>query len=145
MRKLISVFVCLVMLFALAAALAEAAEEAAPQLEDFAGEYIGKFISFGDNIIPLDEGEYYTLKIEGDEAEISEGIVTGTNGPGTMTIKLVFEEGTLCWQPEGSDVKVCVLRLLEDGTLTITFEVNPNIPVFRFEKVEAEPETEAAE
>ncbi len=106
-----------------------------PQLEDFAGEYIGKFISFGENMIPLDEKEYYTLIIEGDEAIISEGIVTGTNGSDTMTIKLVYENGELYWQPDDSDVKVFTLRMLEDRTLTITFEVNPDIPVFHFELV----------
>lgn len=107
-----------------------------PQLEDFAGEYIGKFISFGENMIPLEEKDYYALIIEGDEAIISEGIVTGTNGPDTMTIKLVYEDGVLYWQPEGSDVKVFTLRKLEDGTVTITFEVNQDIPVFHFELVQ---------
>ena len=141
--KRIAALVCAVLLLALllacdSLAFAEAAETpvSIPQLEDFAGEYIGKFISFGENMIPLDEKDYYTLTIEGDEAIISEGIVTGTNGPDTMTIKLVYENGELYWQPDDSDVKVFTLRMLEDGTVTITFEVNPDIPVFHFELVQ---------
>lgn len=141
--KRIAALVCAVLLLALllacdSLAFAEAAETpvSIPQLEDFAGEYIGKFISFGENMIPLDEKDYYTLTIEGDEAIISEGIVTGTNGSDTMTIKLVYENGELYWQPDDSDVKVFTLRMLEDGTVTITFEVNPDIPVFHFELVQ---------
>lgn len=141
--KRIAALVCAVLLLALllacdSLAFAEAAETPVSilQLEDFAGEYIGKFISFGENMIPLDEKDYYTLTIEGDEAIISEGIVTGTNGSDTMTIKLVYENGELYWQPDDSDVKVFTLRMLEDGTVTITFEVNPDIPVFHFELVQ---------
>ncbi len=140
--KRITASLCAALLLALLLAcnsltFAESSDSSAfiPQLEDFAGEYIGKFISFGENMIPLDEKEYYTLIIEGDEAIISEGIVTGTNGSDTMTIKLVYENGELYWQPDDSDVKVFTLRMLEDRTLTITFEVNPDIPVFHFELV----------
>lgn len=109
-----------------------------PSLKDFEGAYVGKVISFGDNIIPLGEDEYNTLIINGEEAVISEGIVTGTNGPDTMTITLGYEDGELYWQPNDADARVFTLRMLEDGSVTITFEINPEIPVFHFDPVEAE-------
>ena len=141
--KLIALLLCLAALLG-ALAAAEEAEAFVPQIEDFAGTYVGRSISFGDNIIPLGEDEYYSLVIEGEEALISEGIVTGTNGPGMMAIQLIYENGEMHWQPEGADIKVCTLRLLSDGTLTVTFNVNPNIPVFRFEKAEEEEVQESA-
>ena len=140
--KLIALLLCLAALLG-ALAAAEEAEAFVPQPEDFAGTYVGRFISFGDSIIPLGEDEYYYLTIEGEEALISEGIVTGENGPGMMAIQLIYENGEMHWQPEGADIKVCTLRLLEDGTLTVTFNVNPNIPVFRFERAEEEQESAA--
>lgn len=113
-------------------------DPARPSLEDFEGEYIGKSISFGDTVIPLGEDEYNTLIIKGEEAVISEGIVTGTNGDGTMTVTLGYEDGELYWQPDGAETRVFTLRLLKDGSVTITFEINPEIPVFHFEPVETE-------
>lgn len=107
-----------------------------PALEEFTGEYIGKTISIGEDTIPLDEKEYHTLTITGDEAVISEGIVTGTNGPGTVTIKLLYDNGELFWQPDSSDSRVFTLRMLKDGSVTITFETSPDIPVFHFDPVE---------
>lgn len=104
-----------------------------PSLEDYAGKYVGKTISFGETMIPLDEKEYYSLAIEGDEATISEGIITGTNGPEMKTIKLIYENGELFWQPEDTDVRVFAMHRAQDGSLTITFEGNPNIPVFHFD------------
>lgn len=107
-----------------------------PTLKDFEGEYVGKAISFGDNVIPLGEDEYNTLIINGKEAVISEGIVTGTNGDGTMTITLGYEDGELYWQPDDAETRVFTLCLLEDGSVTITFEINPEIPEFHFDPVE---------
>ena len=144
MKKKLMAVLCSVLLLAVSAgysglACAESSDAAAsvPQPEDFAGEYIGKFISFGENMIPLEEKDYYTLTIEGDEAIISEGIVTGENGPGTMTVQLTYEDGELYWQPEDSDVRVFALAMTEEGAITITFTVNPDIPVFHFEPAEA--------
>ena len=142
MSKKITALLCSLILLAISAAcigpaFAQSPDASAsiPQPEDFEGEYTGKYISFGENMIPLSEDEYYTLTIKGDEAVISEGIVTGTKGPGTMTIKLNYENGEFYWQPDDADVKVFILRLLEDGSVTITFEINPEIPVFHFEPV----------
>ena len=137
-KKTTALLCSLILLAVSAACIGQASAQSpdapvTPPPEDFEGEYTGKYISFGENMIPLAEDEYYTLTIKGDEAVISEGIVTGTKGPGTMTIKLIYENGELYWQPDDADVKVFVLRMLEDGSVTITFEINPEIPVFHFE------------
>ena len=95
----------------------------------FDGEYVCTTISFGDNIVPLDDGPY-TLSIDGDTA-----VIVGIEELGTDTKTLEKEDGTMYWiAPDGA--RVFTLRLLEDGTVTLTFDTIPEAPVFRFDPVQ---------
>ena len=102
-----------------------------PQAEDFAGEYTCTTISFGDDVLPLQE-EPYMLTIDGDEA-----VVVGINELGTDPLKLQFEDGELYWVPPEEDTRVFTLRLLEDGVVTLSFDTIPEAPVFRFDPVKS--------
>ena len=65
-----------------------------PVLEDFAGEYTCTTISFGEDVVPLQEEESYTLTIDKDEA-----VIVGFKELGTDPIKLQFEDGELFFMP----------------------------------------------
>ena len=116
-----------------------AAVDMAPTPEDFAGEYTCTTISFGNNIVPLDE-DPYTLTIDGEEA-----VVVGLNELGTDPLKLQYEDGELYWIPPEESERVFTLRLQEDGVVTLTFDPIPEAPVFRFDPVEPTPEDFAGE
>ena len=105
-------------------------------LEDFAGAYTCTGLSFGENIVPLSEDESYTLTIEGDEA-----VITGMEELGADPKTLIFENGKLSWTPPEEEQPVFILDMEEDGIVTLTFTINPEIPVFRFTP-DAKPETE---
>ncbi len=74
----------------------------------------------------------YTLTIDGDEA-----VVVGLSELGTDPLKLQFENGELYWVPPEKDVRVFTLRLLEDGTVTLSFDTIPEAPVFHFDPIES--------
>lgn len=138
MKKTISALLCAVLLLTTVMAVGSLAESSeatsyVPQLEDFAGEYTCSTISFGDNIVPLDEETPYTLTITGDEA-----VVVGIQELGTDPLKLYFENGELYWIPPEEDVRVLTLRRQEDGLVTLTFDQIPEAPVFRFEPIKSE-------
>lgn len=105
--------------------------DAEPVLEDFEGEYTCTTISFGENIVPLDEEEPYTLTIKGEEA-----VVTGLDELGKDPLKLQFEDGELFFIPPEEEERILTLRLQEDGLVTLTFDKIPEAPVFRFEPAE---------
>ena len=109
------------------------AEPAAPvpQAEDFAGAYLCTTISFGENVIlPLEGDGPCILKIDGYEA-----LIDGIPELGTEPLPLQYAEGELYFQPAEEDERVFTLRLLEDGTVTLTFDRIPEAPVFRFDPV----------
>ena len=107
------------------------ADDMTPTVKDFAGEYTCTTISFGKDIVPLQE-DPYTLTIDGEEA-----VVVGINELGTEPLKLRFEKGELYWAPPEEDVRVFTLRLLEDGIVTLSFDTIPEAPVFRFDPIES--------
>ena len=106
------------------------ATDMTPTAEDFAGEYSCTTIAFGNNIVPLGE-DPYTLTIDGEEA-----VVVGIKELGTDPLKLQYDDGELYWVPPEESERVFTLRLLEDGVVTLTFDLIPEAPVFRFDPVE---------
>lgn len=110
---------------------AESAAAPVPQPEDFAGAYLCTTISFGEDVIlPLEGEGPYILKIDGYEA-----LIDGIPELGTEPLPLQYAEGELYFQPAEEDERVFTLRLLEDGTVTLTFDRIPEAPVFRFDPV----------
>ena len=111
--------------------VAEVNPEAAP--EDFAGEYVCGYLLVQGKPVPADleamrTEEVPTLRIEGETA-----VFTGLTEMGTDPVKLVFADGTLCFEPE-ENVRVFTLRLLQDDTVTMTFDMMEFAPVFCFVK-----------
>ena len=104
-------------------------------LEDFAGEYICTSLMMQGNLIPatleaMQTAEKPTLTIKGDEATF-----TGLEEMGTDPVKLTFEDGQLYFEPE-KDVRVFTLHLLQDGMVTMKFNMIEMAPVFCFTAAE---------
>ncbi len=141
MKKAITALLCAALLL-VAAVCPGLAESSAPDAfvplpEDFAGEYTCSTIAFGENVVPLDAEAPYTLSITEEEA-----VFSGIAELGTEPLKLCFEDGEFYWIPPEEDVRVFTLRLQEDGLVTLTFDQIPEAPVFRFEPVPSEAESE---
>ena len=130
MKKRFCVFLCLFLMTALCCVMASAETPVDPanvRLEDFTGNYICKTISFGKNIVPLQDGPY-TLAINGDEA-----VINGIPELGTEPLKLLLEDDGLVFIPPEEEVRVFTLRFENADLLLLKFDAIPEAPVFRFE------------
>lgn len=143
MKKTASLLLAFVLLWMMIPAMAEgkaftiADVNSEATLEDFSGEYVCTFISFGDTVLPatlevMQTQEIPTLKIAEGKATF-----TGIAEMGTDPVALIFADGELSFVPE-KDVTVFTLRLLMDGVVSMTFDVIEAAPVFYFTPAEAE-------
>lgn len=136
MMKRISALILALMMVCLAAFAA--AEVAAPkedaQAEDFAGAWVcsyvvthdGKKLDAATNLEVMNTQEVPTLTIEGNFAAFA-----GFAEMGTDPVPLTFADGAFAFEPE-ANVRIFTLRYLEDGALSLTFDMVQFAPTFYF-------------
>ena len=110
---------------------AEPAEPAVPTAEDFAGAYACTHMIVNGQ---MQEADPETLRVDQlPTMTVADGFATftGLTEMGTDPVPLDYADGALCFIPEPSTT-VFTLNLLDDGMVTMTFNMIPNAPVFCF-------------
>lgn len=145
MKKIVSILMIILMICAFLPAMAENAAETFVPAElnpeateaDYAGEWAcawamirGNLFAAETNLEALGMDSLLTLKIENGM-----GTFTGLKELGADPLPLVFVDGTLVFEPE-KDIRVLTLQLLQDGTVSMNFnmvEFAPTLYLFRAE------------
>ena len=145
MKKAVCILAALALLCAMLPALAESYTPGEPdpeaEAQDYEGSWVCAYADIAGNMLDaqneletLGMTSLLTLKIEDGMA-----FFTGMPELETEPLPMIFADGALCFQPE-ENVTVFTLQLLEDGALSMRFNMIEFGPVLYLFPAIMEPE-----